>query len=103
MEEKWLSASSFVSNTLQHSTLAVEEKPLPIKSRVHPLPHPLLLLLSHVETRRFHYEANRREGTFEENAEKAKSRARFCERIQADAGRLTKGREAHVAVGRIRI
>ena len=68
----------------------LEEKPLPIIRRVCPNVLPRTLLL-HFETRWIHGR-NQGEGT---------SRARL-ERIQADAGRLTKEREAHVA-GRIRI
>lgn len=81
---------------LEHSPTTrstLEEKPLPIIRRVCPnvLPTYSPPLLLHFETRWIHGR-NQEEGT---------SRARL-ERIQADAGRLTKEREAHVA-GRIRI
>lgn len=85
---------------LEHSPTTrstLEEKPLPIIRRVCPNVLPRTLLLSFSTLKRVESTG----GIKEKGRSKAKSRARL-ERIQADAGRLTKEREAHVA-GRIRI
>lgn len=85
---------------LEHSPTTrstLEEKPLPIIRRVCPNVLPRTLLLSSSTSKRVESTGEIKE----KGRSKAKSRARL-ERIQADAGRLTKEREAHVA-GRIRI